>query len=247
MSWWILYRLYAKCCEGCTITNANNVNYLDLPLSYNTNRLYSVYICRYIWCPLVCPAAAPLSLRSHVGNRYCELLTPSTDNSLFLSLQVKSCSAVTCATPLSPLKAAWRCTCASTLALSPLNAPSASFASEPPAIAKHTFNSTSGQTASEANPSVPPRPLVRPVRVRTQAWCRGWRPTRSSSQQRRKAFNLLVSCQQRTLTPTFTSRPTQCWQDSLTRVCCSQVWWDRPSCLPPCQVRQPGRKRLVII
>lgn len=153
-----------------------------------------------------------------------------------LSLQVKNCSAATCATPLSPQKAAWRCTCASTLAPSLSNVLSVNFALERQATEKRTFNSTFGQTVKEVNPSGPPRLLVRLVRVRIQVQGRRWQRTRDNSRQHQKRFNQWVFCQHPTLTPTFISQPTQFWQDSLTRVCCNQDWWDRQFCLPLCQV-----------
>lgn len=108
----------------------------------------------------------------------------------YLSVQVRNCSAVTCATPPSQRRAAWRCTCASTLAPSPSNVPSVNSASELQATAKRTSSATCGRAATETSPSVPPRPLVRPVRVKTRAPGRLWHLVRASSWRLRRAFNL---------------------------------------------------------
>ena len=149
---------------------------------------------------------------------------------LYLSFQVRNFSAVTCATPPSLQRAAWKCTCASIQAPSPSNVPSVNSASEHQDTAKPTSSVTSVQTATAASPSGLPCWLVRPVRTQGQLRVRG------SSRVIQRLFNLWVCYKQPTLTPAFTSLPTKSWQGSLTRICCSRGWWDRPSCRPRCQV-----------
>lgn len=146
---------------------------------------------------------------------------PHITSSLFL-IQVRSFSAVICATPPSLQRGAWRCTCASTLAPSPSSVPSANSASELRVTAKHTSSVTSVQTATAANPSVLPRPPVRPDRVKTQRLGRVWLQVRGSSQLDQRLFSLWGCCKHPALTPAFTSQLIRFSQGSLTRIYCSQ-------------------------
>lgn len=156
--------------------------------------------------------------------------------SVVLCLQVRNCSAVTCATPPSPQRAAWRSTCASTPAPSLSNAPSASFASEPRATVKPTSSVTFAQTATAAKASAPLPLWVIQDTVRTRPLGRMGPPVRASNQPLRNHFNLWVCYRPPALIPTFTSQPIRFWLGSLTRTCCSRALWVRLSCLPLCQV-----------